>query len=388
MGWRFGNYPASAVGVGMAGVFAAGRVRFAWSLAAVVLLAAAAVAQPGAVAPPPSNSFSLTQAQEPPAVVPRSTPLSGPNELLVTTPPLPSAPPPSVTLSDSSLVQPPLPGSVEDLYLRELDARRQFQTGTWRGTVITAFPNSLLWEPPLAVKKDPRMQFLATDQQNYRSNYTVDTSIGMTMGLYRAEYEGADFAAQLDIFGLVLTRLSPDDLMLADYRFGFPVSFRWGWWQAKVAYEHTSAHLGDELIRASGRVTQSFAKDELVIGVGRFLYDNLRVYGHFGYAFSFQVPGREGTSSEKARFDLGAEWYLRCPTGWAGTPFAAVNVEWRGDQDYTPNYTFQAGWLWRNPTMRLGTFRLFAEHYRGSSPYGQIINTRETFTSFGFGFDY
>jgi hypothetical protein len=235
------------------------------------------------------------------------------------------------------------------------------------------------------------MQFLASDQANYRGNSTIDTSIGMTIGLYRLDFEGADFSTQVDIFGLVITRLTPDDLIFADYRFGLPVTWRWGWWQGKVGYEHTSAHIGDELIRA-GRVNSvpSFAKDELVVGLGRYVTENLRVYGQFGYAFGFQVPGfTQATSREKSRYDLGAEWFLRCPTGWQGTPFAAVNVEWRGDQGFTPNYTFQAGWLWRNPYARLAQFRVFAEHYRGNSPFGHAMaGPREQFTAFGFGFDY
>lgn len=358
----------------MGGHFTAGRRSGVLALAAGLL----------AVAP-------LAAVAQAPPVVPRTTtplPPTAPVE------PFTAPPPPALSPTDT-LTQPvfgdplpPLPGSLEDRYLQELDARRQFQYGTWRGTTLTAFPNSLLWEPPLAVKKDPRMQLLYSNLPNYVGGNTVDTSIGMTMGLYRAEFEAADFATQLDIFGLVLTRLSPDDLMLADYRFGLPLTFRWGWWQAKLAYEHTSAHLGDELIRASGRVTQSFAKDEVVVGVGRYLFDSLRVYGHVGYAFSFQVPGLEGTTREKTRFDVGFEWFLRQPTGWAGTPFAAVNIECRGDQQYDANYTFQAGWLWRNPTMRLGTVRVFVERYDGHSPYGQTIRDRERFTSVGFGFDY
>ena len=370
----------------MAGVFTAGRVRAVVSLAVGALLAPPAVAQPGGVAPPPPNS--VVQAQDPPPVLSRSSPLPTPVEVL--NPSIPPAPPPAVTLTQPAFADPlpPLPGSVEDQYLKELNDRRQFQTGTWRGTTVTVLPNSLLWEPPLAVKKDPRMQVLSTDLPNYKGGNTIDTAIGMSMGVIRSDYEGADFSAQVDMFGLVITRLSPDDLMLADYRFGLPVTFRWNWWQAKIAYEHTSAHLGDELIRQTGRVTQSFAKDELVLGVGRYLYDNLRVYGHVGYAFSFQVPGLEGTTREKTRFDLGVEWYLRRTTGWQGTPFFAANVEYRGDQQFDPNYTFQAGWLWRNPTQRLGTLRVFFERYDGRSVYGQNIQDREQFTSVGFGFDY
>ena len=71
-----------------------------------------------------------------------------------------------------------------------------------------------------------------------------------------------------------------------------------------------------------------------------------------------------------------------------GTPFAAANVEYRGDQNFHPNYTIQAGWLWRNPTQRLGNVRVFVERYDGRSPFGQNIALREQFTSVGFGFDY
>ncbi len=370
----------------MSGMFAAGRVRAVLSLSVGALLAGPSAAQPGAVAPP--TRFAQVQAQDPPPAVSRSSPLPAPVEVL--NPSLPPAPPPADTLIQPAFADPlpPLPGSVEDQYLKELNDRRQFQTGTWTGTTVTLLPNSLLWDPPLAVKKDPRMQALYSNLPNYKGNNSVDTAIGMTMGLIRSDFEGADFSAQVDMFGLVLTRLSPDDLMLADYRFGLPVTFRWNWWQAKVAYEHTSCHLGDELIRQTGRVPQSFAKDELVLGVGRYLYDNLRVYGQLGYAVQFQVPGLEGTTREKTRFDFGAEWFLRCSSGWSGTPFVAANVEFRGDQQFDANYTFQAGWLWRNPTQRLGSLRVFVEHYDGHSPYGQTLQTRERFTSVGFGFDY
>ena len=354
-------------------VSAANRVRGILAGVLVGLTAAVAPAQftpdvpppPKALVQPPADpSVGLTPGAAAPAASPMDT-LNGP------------------VISDR-----PLPGSVEDEYQQELQARRDFTRYTWRGARITFLPNSLLWEPPLAVKKDPRMQFLATSLKNYRSDYTVDTWIGGTQGLWRFEPEGADFAAQLDIFGLVQTRLSPDDLMAADYRFGLPVSWRWGWWQGKIGYEHTSAHLGDELILRTGQQTRSFAKDEVVLGLGRIIEDNLRVYGHIGYAFSFQVPGVEPTTSNRMRYDVGAEWYLRCPTGWAGSPFAATNIEWRGDQGYQPNWTVQAGWLWRNPLRREGMVRVFGEYYTGRSPYGQFLQTSEQYYSFGFGFDY
>lgn len=372
----------------MAGVFTAGPVRAFLSVAAGSLLAGSAAAQPGAVAPPPPRSIAHVQAQDPPPVVTPSNPLPAPAEMLNPSP-LPAVSP-ATTLTQPAFADPlpPLPGSVEDRYLKELDDRRQFQTQTWRGTYVTALPNSLLWAPPLAVKKEPRIQVLSTDVPNAGGGRTYDTSVGMTAGLVRGEFEGADFAAQVDVFGVVFTRFSPDELLLADYRFGVPVTFRWNWWQAKVSFERTAAHLGDDFIRRTGQVAARFEKKEVVLGVGRYLYDNLRVYGQVGYAYSFQVPGLEGTPREKTRFDLGAEWSFRCSTGWAGTPFVAANAEFRGDQNYDANYVIQAGWLWRNPTQRLGTCRVFAEYYVGHSPYGQALQNRERSIGVGFGVDY
>ena len=283
---------------------------------------------------------------------------------------------------------PPLPGTVADELDQELRYREELTTFTPEGNRFRFLPGTLLWEPPLAVKKDPRMQFLATSLKNYRGPYTVDTSIGGTVGLFRYDFVGSDTAVQIDIFGLVITRLSPDDLMADDYRFGLPITWRRGPWSAKIGYEHTSAHIGDEQLQARGLVTRSFAKDELVFGLSRIFYDQLRIYGHLGYAFGFQVPDVTTTTEHRSRADLGFEWYRRCPTGFAGTPFVAGNVERRGDQDGTTNFTIQVGWLWKNPYQRFGTARVFAEYYSGRSPYGQFIQDRESFYSAGFGFDF
>jgi hypothetical protein len=372
-------------------VSATNRVRGVLAGVLVGLSAAVAPAQFTPDVPPPPKSLFQVQAGDPPPVLKLNDSVALPPPKAVNPPADVGPPPPGTpldTLSGPVLADRPLPGSVQDEYEQELQARRDFTRYTWRGARITFLPNSLLWEPPLAVKKDPKMQFLATSLANYRSEYTVDTWIGGTQGLFRFEPEGADFAAQLDIFGLVQTRLSPDDLLAADYRFGLPVSWRWGWWQGKIGYEHTSAHLGDELILRTGRQTRSFAKDEVVLGIGRIVEDNLRVYGHIGYAFSFQVPDVESSTRNRMRYDVGAEWLLRCPTGWMGSPFAAANLEWRGDQGYTPNWTLQAGWLWRNPLRREGMVRVFGEYYTGRSPYGQFLQTREQFYSVGFGFDF
>jgi hypothetical protein len=325
---------------------------------------------------------------QPLPTIPTAPPLTTAPPVPATAPPLLSADAPTVFTDTGERA---IPGSLLDDFGQEYEARKGLRSYTWRGTALTVFPNTLLWEPPLAVKRDPRMMFLISDLKNYRSNYTVDATIGGTQSILRLQPEGADFAIQADIFGVVNTRLSPDDLMLADYRFGLPISWKRGWWHGKVGYEHTSAHFGDEFIAAGQtNVVPSWSKDELVIGLGRYFGDeqNLRVYGHIGYAFQFVVPGVEDTGANRTRYDIGFEWFYRRPTGFTGTPFFAANFEWRGDQDNETNINVQAGWLWRNPFVREGMFRVFAEHYSGRSPYGQIFRTRESFTSFGIAFDY
>ena len=300
-------------------------------------------------------------------VLPPPRPLPTPTETLV------NAPIPSL---------PPLPGSVEEQYATELEFRRALTTNTPEGNVFRFLPSSLLWEPPLAVKRDPRMQILVNEDS------AVDASVGGTLGLFRFDLMGRDASIQLDLFGVATARFTDGDLSANDYRFGVPLTWRRGWWSGKIAYEHTSAYRGDRDFQIRAFFPSRYQKDELVLGLSRILYEQLRVYGHAAYAFGFQVPGVESTTANRSRADIGFEWYRRCPTGFTGTPFVAGNAEYRGDQEGDGNLTLQAGWLWRNPHQRLGTARVFIEHYRGQSPFGQLQRNRETITSVGFGFEY
>lgn len=282
----------------------------------------------------------------------------------------------------------PLPGSVEDEYTRELLARDGFRTYTWRDTAITAFPSTLLWDPGLAVQRDPRMKATFSNQPNFRGSESLDVSIGGTQALFRSDFIGRDLQLQSDIFGVVHTRLSPEDVTFADYRFGLPFTAKWGWWQGKFGYEHTSSHLGDRLLQAVPQQVRAWAKDEVVLGIGRLVEEQLRLYATYAYAFQFVVPGVEATTRTRGRFELGFEWFDRRSTGFAGTPYLAGSIEWQGSQGNVPNYTAQAGWMWRNATTRLSQFRVYLEHYWGQSPFGINSAAREQYTAFGIGFDY
>jgi len=304
----------------------------------------------------------------PPQIVQSSgiEPLRLPNNLPITLPDLnpskPAEPPPNATVI---LCEPQRPAAT---------ARR-----------LVFAPQGLLWEPPLAGKREPRLAGLRSGLIDDFSNDTVDTQIGGTFGVFRFRPTGSDLDLQVDIFGVVNSRFSDyDSLVASDYRAGVPLTFRRGPWQLKFAYEHTSTHLGDETIENRNAKRVEFIKDEMVLGLGYTFDDQLRVYGQIGYAFRQFITG----DPRKYRYDLGFEWFHRVPTGAVGTPYVAGNLGFRGENGYSADYNLQVGWLWRYADQRASQFRVFGEYYHGRSFYGQLFRNAESFASFGMSIDY
>jgi hypothetical protein len=163
-----------------------------------------------------------------------------------------------------------------------------------------------------------------------------------------------------------------------DYRVGIPLTFAWGNWSGKLAYEHTSAHLGDEFIVRTGMNPRDAVKEEIVLAIGHRPRDDVRIYGQYGHALHLATFVED---AKKERFNTGIEWATQEPTGVRGSPFAAMDLEFRGDCDYTPNITLQAGWLWRGDVKR-PSLRVGAEYYDGRSPFFQFIDRHESWIAF------
>ncbi|VTU01604.1 Protein containing DUF1207 OS=Rhodopirellula maiorica SM1 GN=RMSM_02997 PE=4 SV=1: DUF1207 [Gemmataceae bacterium] len=261
-----------------------------------------------------------------------------------------------------------------------------FRAETRDGGVYTGLPRTLLWEPPMAMPREPRFLVMPTSLSNATTTDTVDTSIGTTIGLLRGEPAGWKTAVQADFFAVVTSRFSNYDFLVdTDYRFGFPVTFARGPWQWKVGYEHLSSHLGDEIQQRTGQQPIDYVKDEVVLGVGRFLFDDrVRVYGEVAWAAYQNIPG----NPSPFRFDVGTEWVRRRCTGCTGQPFVATNWRFDGSTGYDLDYSLQVGWIWRDGTRRFGEARVFGQYYTGHAPYGQFYTTRESWFGVGVAFDY
>lgn len=239
------------------------------------------------------------------------------------------------------------------------------------GLHYIVLPGTLLWEPPLANQREPRMYAKFT---NARNESTIDTAIGGQFGLGRwAPADRPHEGIQLDLFAVAFTRFNDERLLTAaDYRAGVPLTYAKGNWQAKISYEHTSTHLGDEFIARTGRQQVAHVRDEIVLGLARRYWDQLRFYGQAGFSFlTSDIVGED-----RDRYNAGAEWSRTCRTGLRGQPFAALDFDIRSDQDYNTNTTFQIGWQWRRADYSQGA-RLALEVYNGRSPYGQFFRDKE-----------
>jgi hypothetical protein len=253
----------------------------------------------------------------------------------------------------------------------------------WR---ITYLPATLLWQPPLAQPGQPRTYLLDSSAEEYYTNDTVDTAIGGTFAL--ARYGACDdprHAVQADFFAVVFSRFAQTSRLLdSDYRFGFIGTFAWGGWEGKFGYEHTSTHIGDEYLDEVLDFRKELIRDELVIALGYRWLNQFRFYGQVAYSLDIRTPGIE---SQRDRWNFGAEWYENVKSPWYGQPYAAVDADLRGDQDYQFNFTGQVGWMWRDPAKR-PFFRLLAQYYNGRSIYGHFSDEDESWYALGMAMDY
>lgn len=246
-------------------------------------------------------------------------------------------------------------------------------------------PLHLLWQPPLASPHQPRVFIKATSLENTFTQTNIDTALGGTFGIVRFSPEGGPAGGvQLDFFGVNFGRWSERALSVAsDYRYGFPLTFRHGPWQGKLAYEHTSTHVGDDVVQRFRRFKERYIRDEVVLGLAYRWFDQIRLYGEAAYAFSYASQ----TKSSRDRFAWGLEWSRQAPTGWRGQPFAAFDMDLRPELDYRPNVTLQVGWQWI-PENRRCSVRAALELYDGRSAFGQFLTMKERWVGFGVFVDF
>ena len=246
-------------------------------------------------------------------------------------------------------------------------------------------PEGLLFRSYLASGRESRLGSVWYYERE--RGWLWDTTLGGRVGILRF---GSDDNLrpegwQLDVEGAAFPRLDIEenrDLDSADFRFGVPLTYARGPWEAKLAYYHFSSHLGDEYIQRNPTAQRiNYSRDAMVVALAYRLQDDLRLYAEAGYAF-YNSGG-----SRPWEFQFGVDWSPLWATGFCGAPFLAVNGHLRQEVNFGGNLIAQAGWQWRGryngPLLRTGF-----QYFNGKSLQAQFFNEHEEQFGLGVWYDY
>lgn len=246
-------------------------------------------------------------------------------------------------------------------------------------------PEGLLYKSYIAGEKEPRFSTAFLAEKG--GDVLWDTVLGGRVGVVRYGTERGiqPEGVQLDLEGGAFVRLLPEDerdVNAVDFRFGVPLTYREGPFQAKFGYYHISSHLGDEfLLKNPGIDRINYVRDALVLGIGYFPIDSVRLYAETSWAF---FTGRESAPWD---FQTGLEWSETYPTGIHGAPFFAMNIHLREETDWSGSLNILAGWQWRG-FVSDHVFRAALQYYTGKNNQYSFTQDNQQLIGLGIRYDY
>jgi hypothetical protein len=207
-------------------------------------------------------------------------------------------------------------------------------------------PLGLIYHSYLAGPKEPRMSSVWQHQTGAGGGPFWDFTVGGRIGLirYGTPRGFRPDGWEIDIEGAAQPQLTLNhdrDMHSTDFRGGAVLTYGLDRFQAKFGYYHLSSHIGDEFFIKNPTFNRlNFSRDCLVLGIGYFLTDSIRLYGETAWAF--YTDG----GSEPWEFQFGAEYSPMAHPGWRGDPFAAINAHLRQEVNFGGSLVVQVGWQW------------------------------------------
>jgi len=258
--------------------------------------------------------------------------------------------------------------------------------GPAQGGVYTwqLLPDGLMYPAYLAGVRESRV----AGQWGYEtdSGWLMDVTLGARVPLLRFGTDAPLFPEgwQIDAEGAAFPRIdwsTEREMVATDFRFGVPITARFGRWEYKLAYYHLSSHLGDEFMARHATFDRlNYVRDGLVLGTAVRPHPDLRLYAEAGWAF--YTDG----AADPWEFQFGADYSRVAPTGLRGSPFLAVNGHLRGEVEFGGHLSVQAGWQWRGETGHL--FRAGLMYFNGQSIQYQFFPRHEQQIGFGAWYDF
>ncbi len=268
----------------------------------------------------------------------------------------------------------------EDMYSDSIE--QLCAESCWGWTVL---PTDLLYTSYLAGPKEPRMALAILHERDI--GWQMELEAGARVGIlrYGSLNDNVLEGWQLDVEGAGPPRLNMEeemDLDATDFRVGVPLTWRRGAYQAKFAYYHTSAHVGDEYIeRNPGFQRINYVRDAFVLGGGYFPDPDLRLYAEIGYAFN-----TDG-GAQPWELQFGVEFSPVEHSGIFGAPFWAINGYLREEVNWGGNVNIMVGWQWRGDRNN-HLFRIGLQYLDGKTMQYAFFNNSEQFVGFGTWYDF
>lgn len=211
-----------------------------------------------------------------------------------------------------------------------------------------------------------------------------ETTIGDYVGITRWKF-GGGWNAQLNFGGGAISRFNlttpRNSFEVVDFSAGVPLDIalehdkvvRIAWW-------HTSSHLGDDYIQRVKPVVRKLTFDAMKVLLSWTPRRWLRGYGGGGYAFnSVHLDGR-GTVQIGAELMSRPFWRTK-PRAYLAQDFQAA--ERRG---WNPSYNVRGGLRWTGEH-GIAAASLFMEYFTGVPYYLQFKEMRESHWGFGLRFE-
>jgi hypothetical protein len=246
-------------------------------------------------------------------------------------------------------------------------------------------PEGVVWQSYWAGAHESRIAGIPFANQH--GTALLDVALGGRAALarYGTDGPGRPLGAELQIEGAAFPRLNLDenwDLDATDFRFGLPLVYGRERWQAKFSYYHLIAHMGDEFAIRETALDQriNFSRDALVAALAFYPLPAWRWYAETGWAFHYD------DGAKPWEFQFGVDVAQPGPTGWAGTPFFAINGHLREEHNFGGNVVFQAGWLWRGNSTRL--MRVGFHYFNGKSNQFEFFDQFEEQIGGGLWYDF
>lgn len=239
-----------------------------------------------------------------------------------------------------------------------------------------AFPLGYLFYPLIAAPKEARTFISQHKMSSDFPNATNVASVGYGghFGLYR--FSGADeralwqFNFTAALFAQFDLDLPSDDLVNADYTFGFSLTRRWGAFSSRIRLYHQSSHLGDEvLLNHSLPIEWVDINFEALEALLSYDWNSCwRVYGGGEYI----VRQVRATRIDPPMLRGGVEYRGKGLHGRSARIIAGLNLASREELGWTIDTSLKAGVELGSSRPGAHNLRILLALYNGHIPYGQF----------------